>query len=250
MTIEVRSPVSTGCFPDIAMQCALAKLSYLLAKGLTSDEVRSLMSTPLRGELYPPRPLISDLTTTKESRISGLFTRLLMVSGSSPNGPENHKNSLHRSVGEGFSESDLSTVEDRLNPLLVASAASRPDNTLRNLLGALLCDSPDTTKPQGLSLLNTFSTISPLHIACLHGQEQNVKLLVKAGASVHLRDIQGHTALYYAMQARDATQSQRLRMVQTLREAGAHLSLSETESRLTVSPSPEVLELWTAATGQ
>ena len=208
------------------------------------------MATPLRGELTPPRPLISDLATSKESRIRGLFTRLLMVSGDSPNGREARKESLHRAVGEGFSDSNLSAVEDKLNPLLIASAASRPDDTLKNLLSALLSDCPDTTKPQGLSLLNTFSTVSPLHIACLHGHVQNVELLVQAGASVHLRDIQGHTALYYAIQARDASYSQRLEMVKALRNAGAHLTSQELEIRPATTETDQTSELWAAASGQ
>lgn len=174
-----------------------------------------------------------------------------MASGDSPNGRDDHKESLHRSVGEGFSDSDLSAVEDKLNPLLIASAAARSDNTLQKLLDALLSDSPDTTKPQGLSLLNTFATISPLHIACLHGQVANVELLVQAGASVHLRDIQGHTALYYATQARDATHVQRMKMVKTLREAGAHLTSQELALESGKAPSSshtaEAAELWLAA---
>lgn len=208
------------------------------------------MGTPLRGELTQPRPLISDLTTSKESRIHGLFTRLLLVSGDSPKGKQDTKESLHRSVGEGFSDSNLSAVEDKLNPLLIASAASRPDNTLKNLLAALLSESPNTTKPQGLSLLNTFSTLSPLHIACLHGQVQNVELLLKAGASVHLRDIQGHTALHYAMQARDTPYTQRAKMIERLREAGAHLTSQELEHGVANKQEEGSSELWQLATGQ
>ncbi|SNX82387.1 related to l-asparaginase [Melanopsichium pennsylvanicum] len=40
---------------DMTPECALAKLSYLLAKGLQSQEIRQLMGRPLRGELTSSR---------------------------------------------------------------------------------------------------------------------------------------------------------------------------------------------------
>ena len=231
----------------MTIECALAKLSYLLGKGLQPQEIRDLVGTPLRGDLTPPKPLISDLTGSKDSRIRGLFSRLLLLS-SSKSIPQISR-TLNHVGGEGFSDSDLSSVEDTLNPLLIASAAAKVDDTLKNLLSALLgkpADTPGAPRPQGLALLNTFTTMSPLHIACLHGIEENVQLLLTHGASVHLRDIQGHTALYYAATSKEASQQQKLSIVKLLIEAGAHLAGAEVELGQRAMSHAEDVQIWQA----
>ncbi|PWZ01062.1 asparaginase-domain-containing protein [Testicularia cyperi] len=51
---------------DMTPECALAKLSYLLAKGLQPAEVRQLMARPLRGELTSSRASTSTLSLPRE----------------------------------------------------------------------------------------------------------------------------------------------------------------------------------------
>lgn len=321
-------------------QCALAKLSYLLSKDLTPEQVRELIGKPIRGELTPPKPLISELTsdgsvggsnsanaTKREGRMKGLFSRLLLISQPGPSNNDSRSDSgSQRAAGdqEGdvlplnetdqavaadtFNENDLGTIEDTLNPLLINAAASRSDATLKTMLNTLLSSeaaqafSPHaptitvdarktsgrdasstgglpTAKSQGLSLLNTFETYSPLHTAVLHNIPQNVKLLLSFGASVHLRDIQGHTPLYYAAMvarrrgsssstsaattihaeasasddqtAKHRTSDTRLEVVKMLREAGAHL-IAEEKEELSQRDNLESIdsELWAAITGQ
>ncbi|KAK9900532.1 asparaginase-domain-containing protein [Cystobasidium minutum MCA 4210] len=213
---------------DMTVEGALAKLAYLLAKDLTAEEVRRLMTDSIRGELTQPKPIITDLADSKYSKMKGLFARLLLLtpkSGSLPGAAD-----LHRVAGQGISDNDLTSVEDALNPLLVASAAAKPDESLATLLEDLLGSEKAESQNgmmQGLGLLNNFTTHSPLHIACLHGIVKNVEILLQYGASVHLRDVSGHTALYYALTSHHATRDERKQMVQALRSAGAHLSQHE-----------------------
>lgn len=213
---------------DMTVEGALAKLAYLLAKDLTVQEVRKLMVESIRGELTQPKPIITDLAGSKYSRITSLFTRLLLLSPKTGNLPG--AADLHRVAGQGISDNDLTSVEDALNPLLVASAAAKPDGSLAVLLQGLIeADKIDTRngEMQGLGLLNNFTTHSPLHIACLHGIVKNVQLLLQYGASVHLRDVSGHTALFYAVTSHHASRDERMTMVLALRSAGAHLSQHE-----------------------
>lgn len=212
----------------MTVESALSKLAYLLAKDLTVEEVRALMVESIRGELTPPKAIITDLASSKYSRISSLFSRLLLLSPR--NGGVPGAAHLHHVAGQGISDNDLTSVEDALNPLLVASAAAKPDGSLATLLQALIeSDKTEirTGEMQGLGLLNNFTTHSPLHIACLHGVVKNVQLLLQYGASVHLRDVSGHTALYYAVTSHHASREERMTMVLALRSAGAHLSQHE-----------------------
>jgi len=62
-----------------------------------------------------------------------------------------------------------------------------------------------------------------LHIASLHGSDACVRLLLGAGALVHLRDVLDHRPLYYA--ARQKHRS----IVEEVRNAGAHLNGADIE---------------------
>ena len=235
---------------DMTVESALAKLAYLLAKDLTPAEIRKLMPQSIRGELTPPKPIISDLASSKESRMKSLFSRLLSLSAhSSSTGTDS---SLKLAAGEAFSDKDITAVEDALNPLLIASAAAKPDDSLATLLKLLLDEGRNQPQQsgseiQGLGLLNIFSTHSSLHIACLHGIVKNVQILLQYGASIHLRDVSGHTALYYAITSHHASREEKLIMIQELRSAGAHLSQHEHDLSRTSSHKDNDAQLWTAA---
>lgn len=233
---------------DMTVEGALAKLAYLLAKDLTVDEVRVLMTQSIRGELTPPKPVITDLAGSKYNRITSLFSRLLLLSPRSGGIPS--LADLHRVAGQSISDNDLTSVEDTLNPLLVASASAKPDRSLSTLLKTLVAgekkDEQDS-EVQGLGILNNFTTHSPLHIACLHGIVNNVNLLLQYGASVHLRDVSGHTALFYAVTSHHASRDERMAMVLALRSAGAHLSQHEKELAKLSQQFHNDSQLWLAA---
>lgn len=204
------------------------------------------MSQPLRGELTPAKPASSDLVSSKDSRIRGLFSRLYLLSDSAQ-----HFSQQSDLGGNGYSIKDVMAIEDSINPLLLNAAAARRDDSLKIMLGTLLdnkniADNPTAMSSQGLSLLNTFATVSPLHTACLHGIASNVGLLVSHGASVHQRDIQGHSPLYYAATSREASHSDKLEMVKLIRSAGGHLGASEYEASA-FNLQPENAEIWAAA---
>lgn len=141
-----------------------------------------------------------------------------------------------------------------MNPLLLAAAAARNDDSLRAMLATLFLDesapngreglSKSQLISQGLALLNNFTTMSPLHIACLHGRHTNVSLLLSHGASVHVRDVQGHTALYYACVAKDVSGKEKLMMIRTLKDAGAHFVGEEQGGK----PAGVEEEIWDGAT--
>ena len=54
------------------------------------------------------------------------------------------------------------------------------------------------SRARDINSLDPASGRSPLHVAALNGSTKCVNILLKSGASVHLRDSLGHTALYYA----------------------------------------------------
>lgn len=270
MTIEVSRRVVSRCLqrPVLTsgrwlLQCALAKLAYLLGKGLDSETVRELISQPIRGELTPTRPILGELTGPDSSRIRSLFDRLSLLSlgGQRPEATVDTSTSLYRVGGEALSDVDVANLEETLYPVLISVAAAKSDNSLKVLLDSLLTDDNGNkqatiaptgipnrnSESTGLSLLNKFTTLSPLHVACLHGNLQNVKLLLQHGASVHLRDVQGHTALFHACSTREGTTSIKTDIVTLLKNAGAHLSPAELEA------GPSTLlddqEIWQLACG-
>lgn len=95
-------------------------------------------------------------------------------------------------------------TESALLPLLIHLAAAHNDvEGLRWCInsmpyGDLAIQSLDTTRAAGIvNCQDAASARSPLHIAVLHGHSEAAFLLLKEGASVHIRDMLGHTALYY-----------------------------------------------------
>lgn len=126
-----------------------------------------------------------------------------------------------------------------MTPYIIAQAASRQSPHLANILAALdgntAADQPSSTSvsstPLALpAILNEPATTTlqtPLHLAVLAKLPSNVELLLKFGASVHARDVFGHSPLFYAAKAGDVVG---LELVKLLRYAGAHLSEVEIES--------------------
>lgn len=143
---------------DMTPECALAKLSYLLAKGLEPSEIRELMGRPLRGELTSSRgssshpPLPQELTPAGVGPIKADMKTLLAHILQNPNKAQTsssssssspHKNHKRRSSDVGASDPDsgaaaawdssnaeVSEAALAVLPYLIFEAASKNDLTL------------------------------------------------------------------------------------------------------------------------
>lgn len=231
-------------------QCALAKLSYLLSKDeLSPAQVRQLIARPLRGELTQTShaPTFSS-PVNAEQRLQTLFTRIVQCATSTSHGhvspPVRARTLSNTSFAPPALEAlpaefnppwpatlkDEETAEKAILPYLLGQASAQPTDLLATLLDSLALSPLESAAlaPNPIALLNDPSTTAqqtPLHLAVLAGQVANVKLLLAAGASVHSRDVLGHSALYYAARHGGAG----LEMVNHLRAAGAHLGTVEIE---------------------
>ncbi|KAG8217609.1 asparaginase-domain-containing protein [Butyriboletus roseoflavus] len=220
---------------DMTPECALTKLAYLLSKPeLSVNQIRELISMPLRGELTRPtlsppnRPptVAPDLPNIQE-----LLTQFVRLSSSS-SVHQIPKITFSASVGDDAQDvaaswsdtaSETASTEAALLPLLIHLAAARNDiQSLKFCIStAATWEAEDITPasiPGGIvNCLEAGSGRSPLHVAALIGNTASVIWLLKSGALVHLRDALGHTALYYA--ARQGHED----IVDTLVGAGANL---------------------------
>lgn len=264
------------------MQCALAKLSYLLSKpNLTPAQVRTLISRPLRGELSLPSsiPIFANPVEAGD-RLRTLFGLVLECSpatagnnpgvgassatggpggaGATGRGKPRQKSGSDSAVVPGVApllpaefagpwpatRREADDAERAVLPFLIGQASARHGPMLESLVeslkkaqrgeesmlggGGLDGSVADGDAPAALSQLNEPATAAgqtSLHLAVLSAQPANVELLLAHGASVHTRDVLGHTPLYYA--ARQGASG--AEMVRALREAGAHLGEMEIE---------------------
>ncbi|KAG1851819.1 asparaginase-domain-containing protein [Suillus tomentosus] len=235
--------IQAGVVPggDMTPECALTKLSYLLAKPeLTAAEVRSLISLPLRGELTPPVPSLAAAPSLDGVNIdlSGLLSQFVRLSSSAPKAdiPQIVIGEEAQDAAAPWSRTaaERASTEAALLPFLVHLAVARDD-----VEGLEFCitsagtasysgmteGTAEVVVPGGIvNCLDAGSGRSPLHVAALNGNMRCVEKLLESGALVHLRDGLGHTALYYA-----ARQGHGL-IVDTLVSAGANLGGMENEA--------------------
>ncbi|CAL1705248.1 unnamed protein product [Somion occarium] len=234
---------------DMTPEGALTKLSYLLGKPeLSTAEVRSLIGTPLRGELTLPP---SYMPTSRSSQagiddslgnIQGLLSQAVRLMITRPHmptiviSPEPKSDATDSTAPWSWTATEASMTEVALFPFLMHLAAAKDD-----VEGIKFCLQSETSQGldhEGLELLVNRNTAirgglvncvdpasgrSPLHVAALNGSAACVKVLLEAGALVHLRDNLGHTALYYA--ARQGHEH----VVDLLVKVGANLGGSDIE---------------------
>lgn len=220
----------------------MAKLGYLLSKpDMSTAQVRSAMSRSLRGELTP-----ADSFETSSSKIDPprRFQTLLssvikltthahapnqVVSGAKASSGVNSAGSDEFASDSDWPSSsrNADAAEKALTPYLLGQAATRADTSLATLIASLASSPSDSDDAPVISQLSdpcSSSLQTPLHLAILSSRLPNVLLLLEHGASVHARDIQCHTPLFYA--ARLGAKIG-VEMVEALCSAGAHLGETE-----------------------
>jgi lysophospholipase len=186
-------------------KCALTKLSYLLSKSEFSvSDIRGLMGTPLRGELTGPLGLAPNPPPTIESsleHIQGVLSHFVRLSAaptvSSPKIPDSGASTSAASWS--WTAAEAMRTESVLLPLLIHLAAARDD--IESMTECIVKGGDSvggSLIPGGIAnCLSVTSSQSPLHVAAINNSKRCVHLLLRSGALVHLRDAQGHTALYY-----------------------------------------------------
>jgi lysophospholipase len=129
--------------------------------------------------------------------------------------------STYQDVGVEFETSEMfqkeqDQAEQSLLPIALTAASAREDESLSSLLA--ICS--DRIRMHGLLNLRTATGLgqTALHLAAFYGRLKNIELLLDHGASVHLRDDTGHTALFYAINNHHKS------CVDLLVKAGAHLT--------------------------
>ncbi|PWN38255.1 asparaginase-domain-containing protein [Meira miltonrushii] len=222
---------------DMTPECALTKLSYLLAKPeLTRDQIRTLMGKSLRGELTERhkdltdendagRSLTPGAASSEGGQVRRLFQYILTQQGEA-------------SISVDEDIDDLAIAAERsFLPFLIQQACLRGDNQAlerhlnrQHQLDAfplLISNAPDGSSNTNTNSTATHSSSLPtfsLHIAAALGHTDQVRQLLEAGHLVHARDYTGHTPLFLALQ--NGHQS----TVEILKLAGAHLASHEKDT--------------------
>ncbi|GAC72765.1 asparaginase [Moesziomyces antarcticus T-34] len=134
---------------DMTPECALAKLSYLLAKGLEPAEIRELMGRPLRGELTSSRggaaqalpqeltpaakPIKADVRTLLAHILQNPSKTQVAASAPSPDKSRSGVETTSRDVRAAAwdsSEHEVSAAAMAVLPWLIYEAASKNDVAL------------------------------------------------------------------------------------------------------------------------
>ncbi|KAG9294764.1 hypothetical protein G9A89_008243 [Geosiphon pyriformis] len=192
---------------DMTAECALAKLSYLLGRNHTPQEVREEMTKNLRGELtvVETKPRFT-FHHKSHALIQNIITAAASMAASA--------NSPNSALSINLQEKLL--MEKTLYPILLCSAAGTNDLAGLELLWETIGES---------LILNCvdYDGRTPMHIACNSGHYRIAKFLLERGASVHVRDRFGHTPLF------EAARNKNRNIIELLRSAGAHFNDSETD---------------------
>lgn len=236
---------------DMTPECALAKLSYLLAKGLEPGEIRELMGRPLRGELTPSRGAggaesKAELTPGLGAVKADLRTLLAHILQNP------HKTQPSSSEGEAWDSSshEISSATLAVLPYLIYEASSTPNlpllrwhlHTLSQLESIPTISIEEehfhpSTLPSSSNAGESAPTahapgaegggaamekLQPLHVAAAKGFTEVVEVLLQAGCSVHAREVRsGHTPMYLAAKGGFGG------TMRLLRDAGGHLKDDE-----------------------
>jgi lysophospholipase len=169
------------------------------------------MASPLRGELSIPNLAATAPLQGQSTSLSGLLSQLIhLISGETlPSGvTEADRASTADSTAAWTStQRDSTLVETALAPYLLSLAAARNDKeAMQHLLASVVAldgakahtgSATVHLQQQVSGIVNAVDPASgrnALHTASMVGSTDCVKLLLGAGALVHLRDTLGHTA--------------------------------------------------------
>ena len=212
----------------MTVECALAKLCYLLSKPLTPDQIRKLIPISLRGELTPPNVFTTHSTSLDAAdRLRSLLGKVIASSGSGGSSNVSQEEGVEEYKGVEWSattDSDAEKAENALMPFLLSTASSKSDNSLQNLIKSLELNPGSTIEL--LSVSTNVSLHTPLHLAVFSSSVRNLEILLMHGANLHARDFECHTALYYAARVGRVVG---MEMVRILKDAGANLGETEIE---------------------
>ncbi|OJT14926.1 60 kDa lysophospholipase [Trametes pubescens] len=265
-----RSLLQAGVVPggDMTPECALTKLSYLLSKPeLSTDQVRALIGTPLRGELTLPEskipPSLSQHPGIGQSldNIQSVLAQVVRLASapaartprivvSQTGSAEEARDAAADDATAPWSwtAAEAASTESALFPFLVHLSAGRDDTE-----ALAFCFDAEAQAEEALAIggglancLDGASGRAPLHDAAIHGAVRSAEMLLAAGALVHVRDALGHTPLYYA--ARQGHEA----LVDLLVKAGANLGGADVEGgfvglavkRATRARDEQALRIW------
>lgn len=174
------------------------------------DDVRKLVSTPLRGELTRQSATTLNQNTINQNidNIQGLLSEFVRLSARPSQNPQitvSLPNGATQDAAASWTSTaaEAASTESALLPFLIHTAAARNDSEgIKFCLESEAKNSISTPGPSNVAsgLVNTVDSASggsPLHAATLNGSTECVNILLQSGALVHLRDTLGHTALYY-----------------------------------------------------
>ncbi|KAH9066462.1 L-asparaginase [Lactarius vividus] len=231
-----RTLLQAGVVPggDMTPECALTKLCYLLSKPeLSVEQVRSLVGSPLRGELTraPHAVRAPAAIDANLEAIGGVLSHVVRLAVPVrhqtpriviPDAPDEPPDA---GAPWAWTAAEVATTQGALLSWLIHLAAAANDvGGLEYCLSTGSAHGEEHTIVGGIvNWINPASGRSPLHVATINGGVQGVRTLLEAGALVHLRDSLGHTALYYA-----ARQGQD-EIVSMLVSAGANLGGADVE---------------------
>jgi lysophospholipase len=173
------------------------------------DQVRSLVSAPLRGELTRV-PRAAPTTPSADVNLDAIGETLSRVVRLSS--PARHRVptiAITDAQGEpaeagapwAWTAAEAVPTHSALLSWLVhlAAAANDVDGLSHCLSSTDVAHGEDQHAIPGgiVNWVNPASGRSPLHVAAINGSTRCVHVLLEAGSLVHLRDSLGHTALYY-----------------------------------------------------
>ena len=200
------------------MQCALAKLGYLLSKTqLSIEKVRELVRLPLRGELTAPsgqstKPSIAQHLDSLQDCLAQMMR---LSDTSSPHVPqiiispdqEPGHSADDPAAPWSWTVAEASATQSTLLNILIRLAVAKDDidglefclryQDDKDILRSPIVEKSSTAAAGIVNSIDPSSGWTPLHVAAFNGSERSVATLLQAGALVHLRDSLGHTALYY-----------------------------------------------------
>eukprot|EP00755_Sulcionema_specki_P012867 Sspe_Gene.52504::Locus_29085_Transcript_1_1_Confidence_1.000_Length_2446::g.52504::m.52504/K13278/ASPG; 60kDa lysophospholipase len=155
------------CGADMTLECCVAKLAYLLGTNSTTDRVKQLLGTNIRGELTAP---VTDKIIADTQNFIERMSRVLDLA----------------------SESEGEKVKKYMNGMLLCNLAQSGDlSTMKRLVDLADWDVD----------VQDYDARTPLHLAAARGHVEMVSYLLTKGARVHVKDHTGFTPLLQAVVA-------------------------------------------------